>query len=95
MWYEHKGARCRSGLSHLLGEDVLVVLDPFVPHRLEDGGERSHPDSRAHQHDHFVAEHVLTGGTKGAVDGHPETQTQEVLTQGEVAKIGGKSPFPR
>lgn len=64
------------GLSHLLGEDLLVVLDVFVPHRLEDGGKWSHSDSRAHQHHHLVPKHVLTGRTERAVYGNPERQTE-------------------
>lgn len=59
-------------LPHLLGEDVLVVLDAFVPHRLEDGGEGSHADPRAHQHHHLITKHVFAGCTKRAVYGQPE-----------------------
>lgn len=62
---------------HLLGEHVLVVLDAFVPHRLEDGGERSHADSRAHQHHHLVTEHVFAGCTKRAVYGYPEKRAKK------------------
>lgn len=61
-------------LAHLLGKDVLVVLDAFVPHRFEDGGKGSHSNSCAHQHNHLVTKHVLTGSTKRAIYGHPENK---------------------
>jgi len=57
--------------SHLLGEDVLVVLDAFVPHRLQDGGERSHSDARSHQHHHLVPKHVLAGRAERPVYRQP------------------------
>lgn len=56
---------------YLLGEDLLVVLDVFVPDRLQDGRERSHANASAHQHHHLVTEDVLAGRPKGPVDGHP------------------------
>lgn len=59
---------------YLFGEDLLVVLDVFVPHRLQDGGERRHTNPGAHQHHHLVAKHVLAGSPKGAVDGQPESK---------------------
>ncbi|KAG7215664.1 hypothetical protein INR49_022019 [Caranx melampygus] len=75
---------------HLLGEDVLVVLDAFVPHRLEDGGEGSHSDAGAHQHHHLVAKHVFTGRTKRAVDGDPETQKGETFSDLMVVRVKPK-----
>lgn len=64
------------GLTHFLGEDVLIILDAFVPHRLEDGGKRSHADSCPHQHDYLITKHVLAGGTKWAVYGDPERESE-------------------
>lgn len=56
---------------YLLGEDLLVLLDVFVPDRLEDGRKGSHADPGAHQHHHLVTEHVLAGRPEGTVNGHP------------------------
>lgn len=59
---------------YLFGEDLLVVLDAFVPHRLQDGGERRHTNPGPHQHHHLVAKYVLAGSPEGAVNGQPESK---------------------
>lgn len=56
---------------HLLGEHIGVLLDGFVPHRLKDGCKGGDTDSCTHQHDHLVAEHILTGRAEGAIHCHP------------------------
>lgn len=56
-------------INYLFGENILVILDALVPHRLQDGGKRRHADAGAHQHHHLVAKHVLAGCSKRAVNG--------------------------
>lgn len=59
-------------LHYLPGAQFRVGLLEFVPDGLEDGGEGSDADARAHEHADLIVKHVLAGCAERAVHAHSE-----------------------
>lgn len=62
---------------HLFGEDVFVLLDVFVPHRLQNRSERCHTNTGANQHHNFILKDIFTGRPERPIHSHPTQGTPD------------------